>query len=69
MRSGLIENSSGELSSSPTCGWPGACWSSFSGSIVSESVSTVAEAAMAAAMISPCACRLWTRASIRPSRN
>src|ERR1051326_402346 len=32
-------------------------------------VSTVAEAAIAAAMISPCTSRLCTRASIRPARN
>ena len=37
--------------------------------MVIESVSTLAEAAMAAAMISPCVCRLCTRASIKPSRN
>ena len=36
---------------------------------VIESVSTVAEAAMAPAMISPCVIRLSTRASISPSRN
>ena len=32
-------------------------------------VSTVAEAAMALAMISPWVSKAWTRASIRPSRN
>ena len=37
--------------------------------MVMVSVSTVAELAMAPAMISPCVIRLWTRASIRPSRN
>ena len=42
---------------------------SLSGSIAIVSVSTVAEAAMAPAMISPCVSRLCTRASIRPSRN
>ena len=44
--------------------------SSLSGSmVIDESVSTVAEAAMAPAMISPCTSRLCTRASIRPARN
>ena len=39
------------------------------GSMVVPSLSAVAEAAMAPAMISPCTSRLWTRASIRPARN
>jgi hypothetical protein len=37
--------------------------------MVMVSVSTVAEAASAPAMISPCTSRLWMRASIRPARN
>ena len=37
--------------------------------MVIASVSTVADAAIAPAMMSPCVSRLWTRASIRPWRN
>ena len=37
--------------------------------MVIESVSTVADAAIAPAMISLCTSRLCTRASIRPARN
>ncbi len=48
---------------------PACSSSSFSGSMLIESVSTVADAAMAPAMISPCVIRLSTRASISPSRN
>ena len=66
-RSGLIENCSEEESSPVLC--PGASLSNCSGSMVIASVSTVAEAATAAAMISPCVFRLCTRASISPSRN
>ena len=70
IRSGLMENSSeGFVSSLAPTLWPGASCSSFSGSTVIASVSTLAEAEMAAAMISPCVCRLCTRASISPSRN
>ncbi len=42
---------------------------SFSGSIISELVSTVAEAEIAPAMILPCVSRLSIFASISPSRN
>ena len=70
MRSGLIENCSEGLSSSADFeAWPGASCRSFSGSTWIASVSTLAEAEIAAAMISPWVCRLCTRASIRPSRN
>ena len=48
---------------------PACSSSSLSGSMVIASVSTVADAAIGAAMISPCVSRLWTRASIRPARN
>ena len=68
--SGLIGNS--RLSSARWSGGrlsPACSSSSFSGSMVIELVSTVAEAAIAPAMISPCVIRLSTRASISPSRN
>ena len=69
-RSGLMENSKAAPSSSDAAAaWPGVACSSFSGSTVMLASSTLAEAAMAAAMISPCVCRLCTRASISPSRN
>ena len=69
-RSGLIGKSRLSSRSEPGGRLSPACSSSsFSGSIEIESVSTVAEAAMAPAMISPCVIRLSTRASISPSRN
>ena len=69
-RSGLIENSSGDSASSPSGELSPACiCSSRSGSMLMVSESTVAEAAMAPAMISLCVRRLWTRASMRPWRN
>ena len=62
-RSGLMENS---IASSSLGGgaalWPGASWSSLSGSMVIVSVSTAAEAAMAAEMMSAWVVRLCTRA-------
>jgi hypothetical protein len=65
-----MENSRGEGRSSPkpegSLAWS---WSRRSGSRVMAPVSTVAEAAMAPAMISPCVIRLWTLASISPCRN
>src|SRR3954464_9719111 len=69
-RSGLIENSSGEGPSSLGPAVSPACiCRRRSGSIVMVSVSTVAEAATAPAMISPWVRRLCTRASMRPCRN
>jgi hypothetical protein len=68
-RSGLIGKSRLSSWSEPGPMLSPACnSSSFSGSMLMESVSTVAEAAMAPAMISPCVIRLSTRASISPSR-
>lgn len=66
--SGLIGKSS-ESGSLGTRLSPASSSSSFSGSMTMESVSTVADEAIAAPMISPWISRLSTRASISPSRN
>jgi hypothetical protein len=69
-RSGLIGNSSAcRLSSDGEPDSPVCIVSSRSGSTASESVSMVAEPAMAAAMISPWVRSACIRVSIRPSRN
>ena len=68
-RSGLIGKSSWESSSGPFSVSPALRSASLSGSMVRLLVCTVAEAAIAPAMISACTSKLCARASIRPARN